>query len=446
MTLRYLSLFSGIEACTVAWHPLGWEPVAFAQFDPEHDYSRGPDFASAVLAHHYPTVPNLGDVTRIDEADVAMLGPIDLVVGGSPCQDLSVAGNRAGLAGARSGLFHEQVRIFHAARKHCGARFLLWENVPGAFSSSKGRDFAVVVERMAGLADGSLDVPPKGWGLEGAAVGEQGLVEWAVLDAQFFGVAQRRRRVFALLDTGDWAGRPPVLLEPARLRGDPPSRRAPGQDAAAGARAGAATGVDSTSDGGGDGRRSGVIDCSPEGISGTVSSKWVKGTGGPAGDEHYNLVVPPSFDWPQEIADPVVVGENKTWTHEGTTFRTRNLVPAPIAFDTTQITHPENRTRAVPDGPTGALAVQQQPPAIATPMAVRRLTPLECERLQGFPDGYTLIPYRGKPAADGNRYKALGNSMAVPVMRWIGERLDVALLIEGGGPPSAPTDGSTTDA
>lgn len=182
----------------------------------------------------------------------------------------------------------------------------------------------------------------------------------------------------------------------------------------------------------------GTIDCTPDGITGACSSKWVKGTGGPAGDEHYNLVVP-----------PLLAGGNGTGGHRrpGTDVDTcESLVLQPIAFDTTQITHPENRTRAVPDGPTGALAVQQQPPAIATPMAVRRLTPLECERLQGFPDGYTLIPYRGKPAADGHRYKALGNSMAVPVMRWIGERLDVALLIEGGGPPSAPTDGSTTDA
>ena len=211
----YLSLFSGIEACTVAWHPLGWQPVAFCEFD---------KFPSAVLAHHYPDVPNLGDVTAITDEQIKALGPIDLVVGGSPCQDLSVAGKRKGLAGERSGLFHEQMRIFNAARRLCGTRWLLWENVPGAFSSNKGRDFAVVVSEMAGA---SVPVPEDGWGSEGMALGEHGLVEWAVLDAQWFGVAQRRRRIFALLDAGDWANRPPVFLEPDSLRGDSaPSREA----------------------------------------------------------------------------------------------------------------------------------------------------------------------------------------------------------------------------
>lgn len=211
--MRYLSLFSGIEACTVAWHPLGWEAVAFCEFD---------KFPSAVLAHHYPDVPNLGDVTAITDEQIAALGPIDLVVGGSPCQDLSVAGKRKGLAGERSALFHEQLRIFHAARRLCGARWFLWENVPGAFSSNAGRDFAVVVSQMAGA---SVPVPEDGWGNEGMALGEHGLVEWAVLDAQWFGVAQRRRRIFALLDAGDWANRPPVLLEPDGLRGDSAPRR-----------------------------------------------------------------------------------------------------------------------------------------------------------------------------------------------------------------------------
>ena len=376
MTVRYLSLFSGIEAATVAWRPLGWQAVAFAQFDPEHDYRRGPDFASAVLGHHFPSVPNLGDVTKLDEIDIATLGPIDVVVFGSPCQDLSVAGNRAGLAGERSGLFFDALRIVRWAREHCGCRYALWENVPGAFSSNKGRDFAVVVAGLAGIAD-DFPVPPKGWGAEGVALGEEGLVEWAVLDAQHFGVAQRRRRVFALADFGDWRRRPPILLEPSRLRGDCPARAGAVEETATASRASSA----------GDSAR---IDCTPQGIAGTVSSKWVKGTGGPAGDEHYNLVVPA---WPQETADPVVVGEHKTWTHEGNTFRVRNLVPA-----------------------------------FASPMAVRRLTPRECERLQGFPDDYTLVPYRGKPAADGPRYRALGNSMAVPVMRWIGESIEVADL------------------
>jgi DNA (cytosine-5)-methyltransferase 1 len=195
--MRYLSLFSGIEAASVAWEPLGWQCVGVAEIEP---------FPCALLAHHYPDVPNLGSVTEITDEQIAALGPIDIVVGGSPCQDLSVAGKRAGLAGARSGLFHEQLRIFHAARTLCGARWLLWENVPGAFSSHRGRDFAVVVGEMAGAEFG---VPRNGWRNTGVAVGSNGCVEWRTLDAQYVrvesharAVPQRRRRVFALLDTG----------------------------------------------------------------------------------------------------------------------------------------------------------------------------------------------------------------------------------------------------
>jgi len=220
--VRYLSLFSGIEAASAAWGDLGWECAAVAEVEP---------FPCAVLAHHHPNVPNLGDVTKITEADILALGHVDLVVFGSPCQDLSVAGQRKGLINehgdiTRSGLFFTAINIFHWS----GARFALWENVPGAFSSGQGRDFASVVSFMAGLDD--VGVPPNGWGTEGAALGDNGLLEWGTLDAQWFGVAQRRRRVFALLDTGDWAGRPPILLEPESLRGDSAPRREAGESVA----------------------------------------------------------------------------------------------------------------------------------------------------------------------------------------------------------------------
>jgi len=219
--MRYLSLFSGIEAASVAWHPLGWQPVAFAEIEP---------FPCAVLAHHYPDVPNLGDVTKITDEQIAALGSIDVVVGGSPCQDLSCAGKRKGLAGERSSLFHEQIRIFHAARDFCGARWLIWENVPGVFSSNGGRDFAAVVGEMAGY---DINVPKQGWGQEGVALGIRGLVEWSLLDAQWFGLAQRRKRVFAVLDTGNWADRPPILLERDSLRGDTAPRKESGKGIAA---------------------------------------------------------------------------------------------------------------------------------------------------------------------------------------------------------------------
>ncbi|MFX1722834.1 DNA cytosine methyltransferase [Stenotrophomonas sp. AS1] len=300
--MRYLSLFSGMEAAHLAWAPLGWECVAVAEIEPA---------ACALLRHRLPDVPNLGSVTEITDEQIAVLGGIDVVIGGSPCQGLSVAGRRAGLDDARSGLFHEQMRIFNAARHLCGARFLVWENVPGAFSSNQGRDFAVVVGAMAGSV---VPVPRDGWGCEGVALGDNGLVEWSVLDAQWFGVAQRRRRVFSVLDTGNWSDRPPVLLEPESMRRHPPARPRPYP----------------------------TIDC---GI-------WRK-------------------------------RQCNQWVRNGF--------------------------------------------AIARPGGVSNPTPLEVERLFGAPDNWTLVPdQNGALLNDGPRYRMLGNSFAVPVIRWIGTRIDAA--------------------
>lgn len=411
--MRYLSLFSGMEAAGLAWSPLGWECAAVAEIEPA---------ACALLRHRLPNVPNLGDVTAITDAEIEKLGRIDVVIGGSPCQDLSVAGKRAGLAGARSGLFHEQLRIFNAARTLCGARWLVWENVPGAFSSNKGRDFAVVVGAMAGCR---IDVPADGWGNEGVALGENGLVEWSVLDAQWFGVAQRRRRVFAVLDTGEWSCRPPVLLEPDSLRGD----SAPCREAREGAPC--ATG------GGPDGGR----------ISGAVTSKWAKGSGGPAGDECYNMVAhtlrADGFDASEDgtgrgtplipafaiqagalrqnpLSGPDGVGVQEEHAY---TLEARAEVQC-VAFAQNQ--RDEVRQMAV----AGALAAEsgmKQQTYLQQGMAVRRLTPRECERLQGAQDDWTLVPNaKGKPMADGPRYKMLGNSFAVPVIRWIGWQIQAA--------------------
>ena len=446
--MRYLSLFSGIEAASVAWEPLGWTPVAFAEIEP---------FPCALLAHRFPAVPNLGDVTRITEEQIASLGPIDVVIGGSPCQDLSVAGKRAGLRGERSSLFHEQTRIFDAARSFCGARWLVWENVPGAFSTHGGRDFARVVGDMAGC---ELPVPDDGWGTEGVALGRNGLVEWAVLDAQFFGVAQRRRRVFAILDVGAWADRPPVLLEPESLRGNPPARGEAGQETPARTLKSSDGGIDredghsliahaldafssgrATEDGTGRGvpltahsLRADGFDASEDGTGrGTplvpeVAPTMRAGgnrTGGPPGTdvdtcdslvpevepaltayferqspghnrESAGHLIPTAFAQNQplvafsEIADPVAANQARTYTREGSgNFRVSNVAH--------------------------------------TASAVRRLTPRECERLQGFTDDWTLVEHRGKPAADGPRYRALGNSMAVPVIRWIGRQIEAAI-------------------
>jgi DNA (cytosine-5)-methyltransferase 1 len=393
--LRYLSLFSGMEAAHLAWAELGWQCVAVAEIDAA---------AAAVLKHRLPDVPNLGNVLDITDAQIAALGHIDVVIGGSPCQDLSIAGKRKGLAGARSGLFHQQVRIFDAARSLCGARWLGWENVPGAFSSHKGRDFAVVVGTLAGL---ELAVPKDGWASEGVALGPRGLVEWGVLDAQWFGLAQRRKRVFAVLDTGNWASRSPVLLEPESLRGDSPPRRE-----------------------------------AWENVAGTLTPSALGGSSASGGDGRDGLMVPTISMCLNAGAMGRIDAESET------------LLVDANAFDTTQITHPENRCNPQPGDPCHPLAAAGHAPAIAlgyrwaassyesmsvddlspslrasrngeTAVGVRRLTPRECERLQGAPDDWTLVPHgkRGAPIKDSPRYKMLGNSFAVNCVRWLGKQI-----------------------
>jgi DNA (cytosine-5)-methyltransferase 1 len=476
--MRYLSLFAGIEAATVAWHGLGWTPVAFAEID---------GMPCDLLASKFPHVPNLGDVSNITDAQIAALGPIDVVIGGSPCQDLSVAGKRGGLEGERSSLFHEQVRIFHAARTLCGARWCVWENVPGAFSSNRGRDFAAVVGTLAGCG---IEVPREGWGCEGVALGENGLVEWGMLDAQWFGLAQRRDRVFAVLDTGDWADRPPVLLEPESLRGDSAPRRETGQRVAAGTLRCTQGGSDVNH------ARAGhlISDVAPP-LTGAGN-----GTGGdrPPGTQvdTCECLIPErarALTTETLLVTHALRADGFDASEDGT-GRGTPLVPVAIAFDLSNVTSPDNRSNPQPGAPCHALhktsdtviaypinadalrgegsaltpsadaegRVRQTGKGDAAPlvafadvadpvaanqaktytrdgsgnfrmsnvahtsMQVRRLTPRECERLQGFPDDWTLIDRKGKPAADGPRYKALGNSMAVPVITWIGQRIERA--------------------
>ena len=232
MEIRYISLFSGIEAATVAWEPLGWIPVAFAQYEPGDNIQ----FPSKVLQYHYPDVPNLGDVTKITEEQIKALGHIDLVVGGSPCTDLSIAGLRKGLVNedgslTRSGLFDYQMQIFEWARRNNGCEWMLWENVPGAFSSNEGNDFGYI---LGSMVQRDVPIPKDGWKNSGICVSESGdrIVEWRVLDAQHFGVPQRRRRIFALLHTGAWGGYPPVLFESESVSRDSEEGGRKGEDSA----------------------------------------------------------------------------------------------------------------------------------------------------------------------------------------------------------------------
>lgn len=443
--MRYLSLFSGIEAATVAWHPLGWECVGVSEIEP---------WPCKALAHHYPHVPNLGDVTNITEAQIKALGPIDLVVFGSPCQDLSVAGKRRGLTNydgstTRSGLFFTARQIVEWARKQCGCRFALWENVPGAFSSSKGEDFAAVVRELAGFED-SPAVPRGGWGNEGVALGQEALVEWSTLDAQWFGVAQRRRRVFALADFGDWYSRPPILLEPESLRGNTaPSRVArEGVTEVTGTLAASGGGLDRPA-----GQGNELDFCVTVGALDTECAyskaahqsinaghilpvaTFYRQTNTQYGDSGVASTIN-QRDYKQ-FTDLVTYGIPGNWIgrkpeNGGNAVEPMvDVAPCQTKTDRHGVAYRTNAAGQVMDqGRVAATLNTFTDPCaqiLLQAMQVRRLTPLECERLQGFPDHYTNIP----GASDTVRYKALGNSMAVPVMQMIGQQIQFALDVQG---------------
>jgi DNA (cytosine-5)-methyltransferase 1 len=357
MTTRYLSICSGIEAASVAWHPLGWQPLAFAEIEA---------FPRAVLEHRWPGVPLHGDFTRL--RDEKWIVDADVLVGGTPCQAFSVAGKRASLADDRGNLTLEFVRLADAiddVRRLEGREpsVLVWENVPGVLSVADNA-FGCFLAALVG-EDEPL-VPPRGkWTNAGVVVGPERQAAWRILDAQYFGVAQRRRRVFVVASARDGFDPAEVLLEWEGVRRDtPPSREA----------------------------REGTAHST--GPSLTASSRGVDRTGESRGQ------------------DPVVAvafGGNNT--------------SGPIDVATALLAQPGSGWKGDFDSETFVTMG-----AVAGPLnsAVRRLTPKECERLQGFPDGYTAIPWKKKAAEecpDGPRYKALGNSMAVPVMRWIGHRV-----------------------
>lgn len=351
--MRYLSLCSGIEAASVAWRPLSWEAVAFSEVSA---------FPSAVLARHFPHTQNLGDMAKVQDWR-QYRGAVDLVVAGTPCQDFSVAGKRAGMAGARSGLALVFAQVLSVVRP----RWIVWENVPGVFSTNGGRDFGTFLRALD-----NIGYP----------------CAWRVLDAQFFGVPQRRRRVFVVGHLGDWRPAAAVLFERESVCGHPSPRGQAPKDLAGTLEAGIGRSR-------GAGTPPGALISTqvpyvPRIVGQAMSCKWSKGTSGPAGDEHHNLVASLAF--------------TERCRKEGRTLE-----------------YLREQAYCLMNPGSGGRTHSRQ---ILTPqLRVRRLTPRECERLQGFPDDYTAIEYRGKPAADGPRYRALGNSMAVPVMRWIGQRI-----------------------
>lgn len=373
----YGSICSGIEAATVAWHGLGWRPAFFAEIAP---------FPSAVLAHYYPEIPNHGDFTQIGREGGPDAGPLDLLVGGTPCQSFSIAGKRLGLNDPRGNLALEYL----ALARRLGARWLLWENVAGVLSSNRGRDFGTFL--------GFLGECGYGWA-------------YRVLDAQYFGVPQRRRRVFVVGYLGDWRRAAAVLFERESLRGDPPPRRQAGQGIAAPITAGSPHGSGYRND---PDTSENLIVSGGNNASGSIEvAAALNAHGGSHG----------RGDFESETFIAHTLSAEGFDASEDGTGRGTPLVP--IAFSCKDYGADAGdlapTMRAM--GHAGSHPNADGQLAVADRLSVRRLTPRECERLQGFPDDYTFIPWRNRLAADGPRYKALGNSMAVPVMRWIGERI-----------------------
>ena len=384
--MRYVSLFSGVEAASLAWLPLGFEPMAFSEIDP---------FPCAVLAHGFPDVPNLGDVSKIDWGDfIAGFGRPNVVVGGSPCQSFSVAGTRTGLKGA-SGLMWEYVRAVRELVPRC----FVWENVPGALSSLHGEDFGCLLRSMDEL----------GYGLA-----------WRVLDAQFFGVAQRRRRVFLVGVLGDAECACQILFERARVPWDTrPSREKRQELASRAGRCAVCSGFKFHQ-----GSGAGSIGYERE-QSPTLTADW-----------HNPAVLCLAGDSDRAACDEDMCGTLTAHDAKGGPMvamagNGRGDCLNPDDPQSKRVFDPDGCAPTLSSGTREGMNIQ---PSVLLGSHVRRLTPRECERLQGMPDDWTRIPYRGRPAdecPDGPRYKAIGNSMAVPVMRWIGERIAAALLLAG---------------
>jgi DNA (cytosine-5)-methyltransferase 1 len=502
--MRYASVCDGIGAAHVAWQPLGWQCSWTSEIEP---------FPAAVVEQRFGFV-NVGDMTKITEEMLNGYGPVELLVGGTPCQSFSVAGLRGGLADPRGNLALRFVQLAAVMQP----KWIVWENVPGVLSSGKGRDFGTFLGALGEL----------GYGFA-----------YRVLDAQWFGVAQRRRRVFVVGHLGDWRRAAAVLFERESVFGNPPTRGAAWQGVAR------STAASLTSSGRGVERcgesrgQDDVVLAAPQ-VANPLTARMAKGinttcdegqtpivafhptqdpissvdglthclgSGSSRGcataavafkPSHFtrgkdgapaDLVAPLSADADKGDQDTVIATpltkskraqsttDDETWVpgevsptmscfDQGDTRATTVVAfdilgtPATNAAKSTDVHVPlrarqpgqseastttvlaqafthsgysnkpawitGDRTDCLPSSGHGDTS--HQGIGVMTPMAVRRLTPRECERLQGFPDDYTLVEYRKKPAADGPRYRALGNSMAVPVMRWIGERI---AMVEG---------------
>ena len=373
--MRYGSVCSGIEAATAAWHPLGWEPAFFSEIE---------KFPRAVLEYHYPEVPLHGDFTTIGADDY---GSIDLLVGGTPCQSFSVAGLRKGLDDDRGNLALEFLRL--AERKR--PKWLVWENVPGVLSSNGGRDFGSFLGGLVEL----------GYGFS-----------YRVFDAQFFGVPQRRRRVFVVGYLGDWRPAAAVLFERHSLQGHSAPSREKGEgitlDIAPSLRAQSQCSHRLDSE---------AYVAQPYKVANCLTARTAKGMNSTLDEGQTPVIVHGTQD-PCVSEKAFALGRNNGG---------ENVVA--FAENSRQEVRLEGGDGQVAGAlSTGGGKPGQGRPTILHEANVRRLTPIECERLQGFDDNFTRIPWSGKApdeCPDGHRYKALGNSMAVPVMAFIGNRIQM---------------------
>ncbi|HAG3417181.1 TPA: Dam family site-specific DNA-(adenine-N6)-methyltransferase [Salmonella enterica] len=475
--MRYGSVCSGIEAASVAWESLGWQPAWFAEIEA---------FPSAVLAHHWPHVTNLGDMTKI--AAAVRAGDIeapDVLVGGTPCQAFSIAGLRNGLADKRGQLTLSYVELANAIddkRRERGEKeaIIVWENVPGVLSS-KDNAFGCF---LAGLAGESSELQPAGgkWTHAGCVSGPERTIAWRVLDAQFFGVAQRRKRVFVVASARKGFDPAEVLFEFESVRRDTPPRREPQTAVTADTGNGAEGGshwdnpanphptLNQSNNIGGIGasnqeifaqRGAGIVSAyrmtafgeySGDGTASTVKARDYKDATDLAvtySDISRTLLSKSNSSMAEDLDTYAIHGtQDPDTNHElahtlGRNHGQENAIitePYTIAIrgreegSTVEVRNDGTANALLtPNGGRAGMGVG----AVGWGMQVRRLTPVECERLQGFPDNHTLISWRGKDAADcpdGQRYKAIGNSMAVPVMRWIGERIAAARPAEESTP------------
>lgn len=399
--MKFGSVCSGIEAASVAWHPLGWTAAWLSEIEP---------FPCALLKHHYPDVPNHGDMTLLPEKILSgQVEAPDLFCGGTPCQAFSVAGLRNSLDDARGNLSLTFVGIANAIDHVRSVRgdapaIVFWENVPGVLNT-KDNAFGCFLGALAGESDQILP-PGDKWTNAGCVFGPQRTVAWRVLDAQHFGVAQRRRRVFVVASARDDINPAEILFEFEGVRRDTPQSRETGQEVAG--TIAARFGIS----------RNNIEECVP--VVGALDTE--------CGGKKMNHQ---TVDSGHIVAARMVAFGEYSIDGTASAMKARDwkdatdLVAAPIAFQLNGdrsnpgVSVSENTAFCLPANP-----MSDRGQAVATPMAVRRLTPTECERLQGFPDRYTNIPWRGKDESpDGPRYKALGNSWAVPVVAWIGQRI-----------------------